>query len=199
MKDVPKEKSEALRAMDTKDKMIAKLEAKASRIAEEHAKLVSRLQEQNVEASKLSDEHGQLVLQLREEVAEEKKVEDITKDKFVLEETITTLKLIIGMCYMYASRCADKIKKIISSVGAWTKNITYKDGEIIEALKRLVEYMGKFGEVIEAYGDYYALASVHGLLVSWRKRGAPTSKPLLTLTLTLKSMISNLLLERPLM
>lgn len=112
MKDVPKEKSEALRAMDTKDKMIAKLEAKASRIAEEHAKLVSRLQEQNVEASKLSDEHGQLVLQLREEVAEEKKVEDITKDKFVLEETITTLKLIIGMCYMYASRCADKIRKL---------------------------------------------------------------------------------------
>lgn len=56
LKDVPKEKSEALRAMDTKDKMIAKLEAKASRIAEEHAKLVSRLQEQNVEASKLLEQ-----------------------------------------------------------------------------------------------------------------------------------------------
>jgi hypothetical protein len=85
-----------------------------------------------------------------------------------LSETITNLR---DRCFGFATQCIARLKGILSSIGAASKEVTPSFKDIPGALKHIEKEVDVLDEVITGHGDFCALVASRVTTAAFLKAG----------------------------
>jgi hypothetical protein len=87
-----------------------------------------------------------------------------------------SLKELRNMCLNFGSRCVQRLKRVLSSVGANSEEFTPLAEDILNTFEHTENKVEALDEVIAGHGDFCALLASCGTTVAFMKAGCTHGK-----------------------
>jgi hypothetical protein len=153
--------------LEKKDFLLQASEGSLAELWTENA----RLNEELLQAQETLKKKSERFEQEKQELQAKCKAEADNNTK--LQESLKELR---NKCLEFGNSCVQRLKKVFSSVGASSEDVTPSAEDISNTFDHIENEVNALDEVIAGHGDFYALLASRGTAASFLKAGCTHAK-----------------------
>jgi hypothetical protein len=154
-------------SLEKKDFLLQAMEGSLVELQTENARLTEEL----LQAQEILKKNSECFEQEKQELKAKCKAEADNNTK--LQESLKELR---NKCMEFGSSCVQRLKKVFSSVGASSEDITPSAEDISNTFDQIENEVDALDEVIAGYSDFCALLASRGTAAAFLKAGCTHAK-----------------------